>query len=484
MTKVDDKEAKVMIAKRNEDFPRWYTDVVAAADLADYSPVKGCMVIKPYGYSIWENIQKILDKKFKDTGHENAYFPIFIPEEFLKREAEHVEGFSPELAVVTHAGGKDLEEKLVVRPTSETIMYASYSKWVKSYRDLPILINQWANAVRWEMRTRLFLRTTEFLWQEGHTVHATHEEALEEVLKMLNVYKLFAEEYLAIPVLAGKKSSSEKFAGAADTYTIEGLMQDKKALQCGTSHDLGQNFAKAFNIRFQDRDGQLKYAWQTSWGVSTRLIGGIVMTHGDDKGIVLPPKIAPIQVVFIPIWHNDNQADSVIAVCRNLASQFKAGVSCKVDTRDNLKPAWKFYEWERKGVPVRVEIGPKDLEENQAVLVRRDTGEKTFISQEIFIDTVMKILVEIQENLFKKALTFREENTHKADGMDEFTNVLENKGGFVEAGWCGSAKCEADVKEKTKATIRLLKAENSAGAGDKCLCGAKALHRVYFARSY
>jgi prolyl-tRNA synthetase len=479
----DSSDAKVKIARRSEDFPRWYTDVIAAADLADYSPVKGCMVIKPYGYAIWENIQKNLDRMFKETGHQNAYFPLFIPEEFLKREAEHVEGFSPELAVVTHAGGKKLEEPLIVRPTSETIINDSFSKWIKSWRDLPLLINQWANVVRWEMRTRLFLRTTEFLWQEGHTAHATHEESREEVQRMLGVYKTFVQDYLAIPVLTGKKSDSEKFAGALETYAIEGMMQDRKALQCGTSHDLGQNFAKAFNIRFQDEKGELQYVWQTSWGVSTRLIGGMIMAHGDDKGIVIPPEIAPIQVVFVPIWQKDEDREKVMELCHSLSKSLLS-LPCKVDDRDNYRPAWKFFEWERKGVPVRVEIGPKDVEKGQVVIVRRDNGEKAFIPVDQFKERLRAILDTVQDDLFARALKFREDSTITATAWDDFAGIFEGPGGFVRAAWCGDADCEAQMKEKAGATIRVLLPAGEM-PGNSCVhCKKEARHGAVFARSY
>ncbi|MFP4498568.1 MAG: proline--tRNA ligase [Vulcanimicrobiota bacterium] len=483
MSKTNTKEAKVKIARRDEDFSRWYTDIIAAAEMADYSPVKGCMVIRPTGYAIWENIQKTLDKMFKDTGHENAYFPIFIPEEFIHREAEHVEGFSPELAVVTHAGGKELDEKIVVRPTSETIINDSYSKWVNSWRDLPILINQWANVVRWEMRTRLFLRTTEFLWQEGHTAHETHEESKEEVQKMLNIYKMFVEDYLAIPVLAGIKSDSEKFAGALETYTIEAMMQDKKALQCGTSHDLGQNFAKAFNIRFQDREGELQYAWQTSWGVSTRLIGGMIMVHSDDNGIIIPPRIAPCKAVIVPIWRNDDQMDRVVAKARELAVLLR-DFNVKIDTRDNLKPAWKFYEWERKGVPVRIEIGPKDLENNQVVLVRRDNREKQFIAESELKEKLSVTLEKMQQDLFNKALEFRKANTVEIDNYDEFKKFFETTGGFVKTGWCGNSECEAQIKEETAATIRVLIDKPEVSARNCILCNKESKSGAVFARSY
>jgi prolyl-tRNA synthetase len=480
---VEDKEAKVRITKRGEDFSRWYTDVIAAASLADYAPVKGCMVIRPYGYAIWENFQKVLDKMFKDTGHENAYFPLFIPEEFLKREAKHVEGFSPELAVVTHAGGKKLEENLVVRPTSETIIYDSFARWINSWRDLPLLINQWANVVRWEMRTRLFLRTTEFLWQEGHTAHATEDDAEEEVMKMLEVYRKFAEEYLALPVIPGRKSENEKFAGALRTYCIEGMMQDKKALQCGTSHNLGQNFAKSFNVKFLDQKGESQYVWQTSWGVSTRLIGALIMAHGDDKGIIVPPKIAAIQVVVIPIWKSDEEKEKVLKVAKKLTEELKdGGVGVRLDDRD-LRPAWKYFEWERKGVPVRIELGPRDIEKEEAVLVRRDTDEEKSVSQKQLLGEIKKELEAVQKNLFDRALKFQKENTFEVDSWEEFKKIMAGGGGFVKAGWCGDSKCESEIKEKTKATIRCIPfGEKVSG---KCIhCGKKVKEKVVFAQAY
>ncbi len=478
----ENKETKEKITSRAEDFSRWYLDVIAAADMADYAPVKGCMVIKPYGYAIWENIQKILDGMFKASGHKNAYFPIFIPESFLKREAEHVEGFSPELAVVTYAGGKKLEENLVVRPTSETIIYDSFSKWIHSWRDLPLLINQWANVVRWEMRTRLFLRTTEFLWQEGHTAHATHEEAQEEVLRMLAVYRRFMEDYLAIPVIEGVKSDTEKFAGALKTFTIEALMQDKKSLQCGTSHDLGQNFAKVFNVKFLDNTGTEQYVWQTSWGVSTRLIGALIMVHGDDKGIIVPPRIAPTQLAFVPIWKNDAEKEATKDAAVRLANSLP-GNSYEIDSRD-IRPAARYYEWERKGVPLRVEIGPRDIENHQAVLVRRDTGEKIFVSEAEFAKRITEVLEAIQQNLFERAKKFREENIHEVKTWDEFRQTIENEGGFVRTGWCGSAECEAKIKEATRATVRCMPAANN-GTGGVCVyCGKPSQHNPLFAQAY
>jgi len=478
----EDKEVKVKITKRITDFSRWYLDVIAAADLADYAPVKGCMVIKPYGFSIWENIKKVLDKMFKATGHKNAYFPMFIPESFLKREAEHVEGFSPELAVVTHAGGKKLEENLVVRPTSETIIYSSFAKWIQSWRDLPLLINQWCNVVRWEMRPRLFLRTTEFLWQEGHTAHATHEEAQAEVKSMLEIYRDFVENYLAIPVVVGKKSGSAKFAGALETSTIEGLMQDKKALQCGTSHDLGQNFAKVFGVKFLDKAGSEQYVWQTSWGMSTRLIGALIMVHGDDKGIIMPPRIAPTCLAIIPIWKNDEEKAKTIEAANSLA-QTIFDFPFVIDDRD-LRPAWRYYEWERKGVPLRVEVGPRDVENNQVVLVRRDTGEKITISQDDFATRITEILEAIQHNLYDRAKQFCKENTHDVENWDDFKKIIDQQGGFIRAEWCGLAECEAEIKEATKATIRCIPFEDQGKRGICAHCGKPAQHRVYFAQSY
>lgn len=479
---MSDKEAKVKITPRGEDFSEWYQDVIAAAELADYAPVKGCMIIRPNGYAIWENIQKILDQKFKDTGVENAYFPLFIPHEFLEREKKHVEGFSPELAIVTIAGGKKLEENLVVRPTSETIIYDSFSKWIHSWRDLPLRINQWCNVVRWEMRTRLFLRTSEFLWQEGHTAHKTAEEAEEEAKARLEMYKNFLEEYLAIPVLAGQKSENEKFAGALCTYTFETMTQDKKALQGGTSHNLGQNFSKVFNVKFLDEKGENQFAWQTSWGVSTRLIGALIMAHGDDKGIILPPKIAPTQIIFVPIWKDENERELVEAAAQKLALKLQ-DVRYKLDKRDE-RPAWKFFNWERKGVPIRVEIGPKDLEKNQAVCVRRDTGEKIIVPQGDLADKLPEILTEIQKNLFDRALKFQKENTHEINSWEEFKNTIENKKGFLSADWCGDSSCELKIKEETKATIRCIPFDRPKNLGACVHCGKTAKYQVVFAIAY
>jgi prolyl-tRNA synthetase len=472
------------VTPRSEDYSRWYQDVVAKAELADYSPVKGSMVIRPYGYAVWENIQKVLEKMFKDTGHVNAYFPMLIPMSFLKREAEHVEGFSPELAVVTHAGGEELQEPLVVRPTSETIINEMYAKWVQSYRDLPILINQWANVVRWEMRPRLFLRTTEFLWQEGHTAHATKEEAEAEALQMLEVYRTFAEEYAALPVLYGRKSAAEKFAGAVHTYTIEAMMGDKKALQSGTSHNLGQNFAKAFGIEFQDENGNMEHAWQTSWGVSTRMIGAIIMAHGDDKGLIFPPRLAPHQAVIVPIGRTDEDKARVIDSAKQLQKSF-GDLRVHLDARDNLSPGFKFNDWEMKGVPVRIEIGPKDLDQEQVVLVRRDTGEKVFVPMAGLKDRLALLLEEIQTALFERAKAFRDANTFNVDDYETFKAKVAGDGGFMAAHWCEDPACETKVKEETKATVRCYpKNYEQTGTGSCIICGKPSQQRVIFSKSY
>lgn len=473
------------ITKRNEDFSKWYLDVIDAAELAEHSPVKGCMTIKPTGYALWESIQRIMDRMIKEKGVVNAYFPIFIPESYLKKEKEHVEGFSPELAVVTHAGGKKLDEPLVVRPTSETIIYEAYSRWISSYRDLPLLINQWANVVRWELRTRLFLRTTEFLWQEGHTVHETAEENRNFVLEIINdVYKKFAEEYLAIPVITGQKSESERFAGALATFSIEGMMQDGKALQMGTSHDLSDHFSKVFNVSFLDREGKRQFAHQASWGVSTRIIGGLIMAHSDDIGLVLPPKIAPIQVVIVPISKSED--DNVTKAAKEIYSKLKDKFSVKVDERINLRPGEKYFDWEKKGVPIRLEIGPKEIEANQVLLVRRDTGEKTAVNIEETGAAIEKLLNEIQENMFNRALTFQKEHTKDVESFDELQKQVET--GFARAFWCGDAKCEEAVKEATKATTRSLPLDAKEEPGEhKCaICGkpADCNKRWIFAKSY
>jgi prolyl-tRNA synthetase len=472
------------ITPRATDYSQWYIDIVINAKLADYAPVKGCMVIRPRGYALWERIQAGLDGMFKETGHVNAYFPLLIPESFIKKEAEHVEGFSPELAVVTMAGGETLEEPLVIRPTSETVIWSMYKKWIQSYRDLPLLINQWCNVLRWEKRTRLFLRTTEFLWQEGHTAHATAAEAEEETLRMLDVYRRFAEEYMAIPVLSGVKTDSEKFAGALRTYCIEALMQDGKALQAGTSHNLGQNFAKAFDVTFQTREKTVELVWATSWGASTRLIGAIIMAHSDDKGLVLPPRLAPIEVVIVPIFKNETK-DSVLSFARTLRDRLKASFRVHLDEDDQATPGWKFSEYELQGIPVRLECGPRDIEKGQVVAVRRDTGEKSFVPAADAEKALRSLLDGVQAGLFKRALDFRAANTRAVKDYAEFKTVIEEKGGFIEAGWCGDPACEERVKNETKATIRLIPLEKKDAHGAACVaCGKKAKDIAVFARAY
>ncbi len=471
------------ITRRDQDYSQWYVDIVTRAEMADYAPVKGCMVIRPWGYAIWERMQRALDDMFKATGHENAYFPLLIPQSYLQKEAEHVEGFAPECAVVTRGGDKELEEPLVIRPTSETIIWAMYKKWIQSWRDLPLLYNQWANVLRWEMRTRLFLRTTEFLWQEGHTAHATAEEAQEEAVRMLGIYKRFAEEWMAMPVLSGAKTDAEKFAGAVTTYTIEGLMQDGRALQAGTSHYLGQNFAKAFDVQFQDAAGENEYVYATSWGVSSRLVGALVMSHSDDAGLVLPPKLAPLEVVVVPILKSGADASSVLTAAARLAEPLGDRVRVRVDDRDNVSPGWKFNEWELKGVPVRVEIGPKDLQADQAVVVRRDTGEKTPVPRDQVPACVTDLLEAMQAGLLATARERLQAGCRTADTFDDLKAVLETEGGFVYAPWCGSAECEARVQEATKATIRCLPDE--AEPDEACaVCGKGPAKRVPFARAY
>ncbi len=472
------------ITSRADDFSQWYNDIVMRAELADYSPVKGCMVIRPYGYAIWENVQRLLDKRIKDAGHQNAYFPLFIPESFLSKEADHVEGFAPECAVVTHGGGKKLEENLYVRPTSETIMYAMYAKWVRSWRDLPMLINQWANVVRWEMRTRLFLRTTEFLWQEGHTAHATAEDAEEETLRILGIYREFAENVMAIPVYDGVKSDAEKFAGALKTYTIEGMMQDRKALQLGTSHNLGQNFAKAFDVKFQSKEGTLEYVWQTSWGVSTRLIGAVVMAHGDDKGLILPPQVAPFAVVIVPIYRDDASRTRVLEVARHCKEAIGEATAVHIDDREQYTPGWKFNDWELKGVPLRIEIGPRDVEKQQVVLVRRDEGKKETVSQGAVKEKVSDLLGDIQNSLFERSRDFRDENTHDIDDLGKFAAKMESPGIFARSHWCGDPECEAAIKEQTKATIRCIPFDALKEKGQCMICAKDSDRRVIFARAY
>ncbi len=473
------------IAAQSEDFNQWYTDVVTKGDLADYSPIKGCMVIKPYGYALWENIQRVLDGMIKETGHQNAYFPLFIPESFLKKEKEHVEGFSPELAVVTIAGGKELEEPLVVRPTSETIIYSMFAKWVHSYRDLPLLINQWANVVRWEKRTRLFLRTTEFLWQEGHTAHTTFDEAQGETLKMLGIYKKFAEEFLALPVIDGQKSESEKFAGAYATYSLEAMMKDNKALQSATSHNLGQNFAKAFGITFLDRDNLEQHVWQTSWGLSTRIIGAIIMTHGDERGLIMPPRIAPLQVVIVPIFSDEQKNVAILDAAQEIARDLAArDISAQIDDRTQETPGFKFNEWELKGVPMRIEIGARDMAQHAVTLVRRDTGKKESVAHNKAVAEVVALLQDIQRNLFTAAKERMEQHIFPVQSFAELKESMAEPKGFAVGGWCGSAVCEAAMKEKTGATIRNIPFHHY-GTFTHCVgCGKKAAHTAIFAKAY
>lgn len=470
---------------QEENFSEWYNQLVLRAELADYSPVRGCMVVRPYGWALWENIQKALDKRFKDTGHVNAAFPMLIPQSYMTKEKEHVEGFSPELAVVTHGGGKELEEPLVVRPTSETIIGTMYAKWIQSYRDLPVLINQWANVVRWEMRTKLFLRTLEFYWQEGHTAHATEQEAVEETERMLNVYADFATNEAAVPVLPGQKSESEKFAGAKATYSIEAMMKDTKALQSGTSHFLGQNFATAFDIKFLDENNQLQYCWTTSWGVSTRFIGAIIMTHGDDQGLILPPNLAPYQVVIIPIYRKDEEKAAVMEVVDKVAKELgENDFRVKVDDRDGVTPGFKFNDWELKGVPLRIEIGPKDVEKGSLALARRDIlgkSGKSFIPMEGYVQAVGDTLKQIQENLLAKAAAFRDDHIFEVSDYETFKDVVENKG-WALGWWYDDAENEAKVKEDTRATLRIF--APAKGEGTCFYSGKKTNKRAYFAKSY
>ncbi|MFT4698615.1 MAG: prolyl-tRNA synthetase [Flavobacteriaceae bacterium] len=486
------------LTKRDEDYSKWYNELVIKADLAENSGVRGCMVIKPYGYSIWERMQAELDRKFKETGHQNAYFPLFIPKSYFSKEASHVDGFAKECAVVTHYRLKDdgkggvivdpdakLEEELIVRPTSETIIWDTYRKWIQSYRDLPLLINQWANVVRWEMRTRLFLRTAEFLWQEGHTAHATEQEAIVEAELMLDIYAEFAENYMAMPVIKGLKTESERFAGALETYCIEALMQDGKALQAGTSHFLGQNFAKAFDVKFAAKDGKLDHVWATSWGVSTRLMGALIMTHSDDKGLVLPPNLAPDQVVIVPIYRGEEQLEEINVVANELMKSLRSqGIRVKYDNRDTHKPGWKFNEYELKGVPVRIAIGPKDLENGTVELARRDTFEKQFVSKDVVVETVVGLMDEIQEKLYNKAKDYRTENTTEVSSYDEFKEVLEAKGGFILAHWDGTIETEDKIKNETKATIRCIPLDVKKEEGTCMVTGKPSKNLVLFAKAY
>ena len=486
------------LTSRKEDYSQWYNELVTKADLAEHSSVKGCMVIKPYGYSIWEKMQAALDKMFKDTGHSNAYFPLFIPKSFFSKEASHVEGFATECAVVTHYRLKNdgngniivdetakLEEELIVRPTSETIIWNTYKGWIQSYRDLPILVNQWANVVRWEMRTRLFLRTTEFLWQEGHTAHSTSQEAIEETERMLEVYADFAENWMAVPVVKGMKTANERFAGALETYCIEALMQDGKALQAGTSHFLGQNFAKAFDVKFTSKEGKIEHVWASSWGVSTRLIGALIMAHSDDSGLVLPPKLAPIQVVIVPIYRSDEEFEKISEVANELVLKLKKrDISVKYDNRDTQRPGFKFAEYEMKGVPIRLALGGRDLENGTIEIARRDTKEKSTISRENLDQHIEDLLEEIQQAIYNKALNFREENTREVNTYDEFKSVLDEKAGFVSAHWDGTSETEKQIKDETKATIRCIPLNNKLEEGVCIVTGKPSTQRVLFARAY
>jgi len=486
------------LTSRSENYSNWYNELVGKADLAEHSEVRGCMVIKPHGFSVWEKMQRALDDMFKETGHTNAYFPIFIPKSYFSREASHVEGFAKECAVVTHYRLKNdgeggivvdedakLEEELIVRPTSETIIWNTYKGWIQSYRDLPILVNQWANVVRWEMRTRLFLRTAEFLWQEGHTAHATKIEAVEEAERMLDVYAAFAEEWMAMPVIKGLKTESERFAGALETYCIEALMQDGKALQAGTSHFLGQNFAKAFDVKFVNKEGKEELVWATSWGVSTRLMGALIMTHSDDNGLVLPPKLAPIQVAIVPIYRKEEQLEAISEKLKPVIDELRSrGISVVFDDDDKRKPGWKFAEYEMKGVPVRLAMGPRDLENNSVEVARRDTLSKEIVEFDKVVDYVEGLMGTIQKDLFNRAAKHREENTHKADTWEEFTDILKNKGGFVLAHWDGSAETEEQIKQETKATIRCIPLDGEDEKGKCIKTGKPSNKRVIFAKAY
>jgi prolyl-tRNA synthetase len=474
------------ITPKGEDYSQWYLDVVLKTELADYGPVKGCMIIRPYGYAVWEHMQADMDRRIKETGHVNAYFPLFIPKSFLEKEKEHVEGFSPECAWVTVGGGEELEEPLAIRPTSEAMICSMYAKWVKSWRDLPVLINQWANVVRWEKVTRPFLRTTEFLWQEGHTLHATEAEAEEETLKMLQVYRAFSEEVLAMPVVWGRKSESEKFAGALRTYSIEALMGDGRALQAGTSHNLGQHFATAYGIEFLDKDQQRALPWSTSWGTSTRMIGGLIMTHGDDAGLVLPPRVAPYQVVVVPIPpRKGDWNEAVLPKAREVVQTLRAaGVRVHLDDRDTQQPGFKYADWEMRGVPLRLEIGPKDVEKDQCVLVRRDTREKAFVPLAALAEQARGLLTSIQDGLLDRARRFVADNTTRVSTYDEFKRVMGEKRGFIVTGWCRSADCEAKIKEETKATVRVIPIEGTAATGACVRCGQPSSSEVYFAQAY
>ncbi len=473
------------LPKQSENFPAWYVEVVKQAGMAENSLAKGAMVIKPHGYAVWEFIQRALDDRFKATGHENLYFPLLFPAKLLEKEAEHVEGFSPQVAVVTHGGGEKLEEPLVIRPTSEAIIWSTYSNWVQSYRDLPLLYNQWCNVLRWEMRTRLFLRTSEFLWQEGHTVHATHEEAETEARRMLEVYREVCEDVLAIPVIPGRKSPSERFPGAIETYTIEALMRDGKALQCGTSHNLGQNFARAYDVTFLDSDGEQKLAWGTSWGATTRLVGAVIMTHGDDRGLRLPPALAPVQVVVVPIYRSEEERASVLEVVNRLGDDLHGrGVRVRIDDRDQYRPGYKFSEWELKGVPLRIEVGPKDVAAGQAVVAERVSGAKEARPLATIADEIVGMLHEVQSSLHADALDFRRSHTHEAASYDELSSGMEAEGGFWEGPWCGELSCEEKVTVETKATVRYLPLDREDPDGPCLVCGKPGTERATWARAY
>ncbi|MCZ6777762.1 MAG: proline--tRNA ligase [Acidobacteria bacterium] len=479
-----------VITPRAKDYSRWYTDLVIQAQLADYAPVKGCMVIRPHGYALWENIQRTLDAMFKETGHENAYFPLFIPESLLQKEAAHVKGFAPECAVVTRGGGKELEEPLIIRPTSETIIYSMYSKWIRSWRDLPMLLNQWVNVVRWEMRTRLFLRTTEFLWQEGHTAHATEAEAEEETRRMLEIYATFAEDHMAMPVLRGMKTEAERFAGAVRTYSIEAMMQDGKGLQAGTSHNLGQNFARAFDVKFQNKNSQLEYVWSTSWGVSTRLIGALIMQHSDDQGLVLPPRLAPIQIVVVPIFKS---GDGVLEAAADLVKEIRTSTPgngsfersrVRLDDREGLSPGFKFNEWELRGVPIRIEIGPRDLKAGQVVVATRHDRQKQTVPRAGLAERLPSLLEEAQKSMLERARTHMASRSTPVDSYEDFKKQIDAPGGFLYCHWCGSGECEASVKTETKATIRCIPLDAPEEKGSCIRCGSASDRRVPFAKAY
>ena len=487
------------LTTRQENYSQWYNDLVIKADLAENSAVRGCMVIKPYGFAIWEKMQSVLDQMFKKTGHSNAYFPLLIPKSFFSREASHVEGFAKECAIVTHYRLKHdnqsneiivdedakLEEELIIRPTSETIIWNTYKNWIQSYRDLPILINQWCNVVRWEMRTRLFLRTAEFLWQEGHTAHATQEEAVDETIKILNLYADFVQNWMGLPVIQGRKTAEERFAGAIDTYAIEALMQDGKALQCGTSHFLGQNFAKAFDVQYTTKEGKLDYVWATSWGVSTRMVGALIMGHSDDNGLILPPKLAPIQVVIVPIYKGNSDLDKIAGVAEKIKVEMEAqGISVKFDDRDTHKPGWKFSEYEMKGIPVRLSIGPRDIENSTIEVARRDTLEKSIHPQDKVVEVVKQLMTDIQESIYNKALKYRDQNSHSVDTYEEFKKIIDGKGGFVYAHWDGTAETELKIKEETKATIRCIPLDSPEEEGKCIYSGKPSKQRVLFAKAY